>query len=601
MKVKIFLLGLVFAGVITSCNDYLDVESTSTLEGSVVYSSYSLAESAIDGILNPIGLDKSYRNRFIPFYGKNTDCEWSPNSSSDDAKAQLCNYNTAATNTQMNVSSKNQYEYSYMGIERANLAIEGLREYGDVENNADMAYLLGRALTYRAFYYADLLKTYGDVPARFEPVTTETTSIAKTDRSVIYTQLLADLKEAEDYVDWPNASDYTTSTEDINKAFVKAFRARLAMNAGGSSAHPSSMTEATSDYTISSSLDHDEMLQIAYSECKDVIAYMGDLDSDYEGIFERNCGDDLTAGIETLWEIPFKSSRGQMLKYFAIPHKSADQYINTSGQGGSFGAVPTVYYDFDSKDLRRDVSVVPWSWDQADDDGNAAQVLSSLSKFYFGKYRYEWMTHDITNNDDGVDPIYMRLAEVYLIAAECANEIDGPSTAGEYLKAVRKRAFSSDDQQEKVEDYVNALTTQDAMFDAIVDEYEYEFTGEHIRKQCLIRWNLLADKLSEAKEKMTALQNHTGIYAALNEYVYYSTDEDGETLDYYGLDWGETEDKSNEYTDSKHWIDPDDPTLEADDIESLCYYEDVNARQFWPIWQVVVDASNGVIVNSYGY
>ena len=65
------------------------------------------------------------------------------------------------------------YAMMYTGIERANLCIRGLRNFGDIENNEDMAYLLGEALTLRAVYYADLIKSWGDVPARFEPTTPE--------------------------------------------------------------------------------------------------------------------------------------------------------------------------------------------------------------------------------------------------------------------------------------------------------------------------------------------------------------------------------------------------------------------------------------------
>ena len=45
-----------------------------------------------------------------------------------------------------------------------------------------MGQLLGAALTYRAIYYADLMKAWGDVPARFEPITSETLYIAKSSR-----------------------------------------------------------------------------------------------------------------------------------------------------------------------------------------------------------------------------------------------------------------------------------------------------------------------------------------------------------------------------------------------------------------------------------
>jgi len=45
-----------------------------------------------------------------------------------------------------------------------------------------MGQLLGEALTYRAIFYADLLKAWDDVVARFEPVSGTTIYLPKSDR-----------------------------------------------------------------------------------------------------------------------------------------------------------------------------------------------------------------------------------------------------------------------------------------------------------------------------------------------------------------------------------------------------------------------------------
>ena len=81
-----------------------------------------------------------------------------------------------------------------------------------------------------------------------------------------------------------------------------------------------------------------------------------------------------------------------------------------------------------------------------------------------------------SQNDDGVNKIYMRYAEILLMAAEAANEVEGPASAAPYLKQLRNRAFAAADRPVKVENYVNALTSKQAMFNAIVDEHKYEFT-----------------------------------------------------------------------------------------------------------------------------
>jgi hypothetical protein len=203
-----------------------------------------------------------------------------------------------------------------------------------------------------------------------------------------------------------------------------------------------------------------------------------------------------------------------------------------------------------------------------------------------------------SSNDDGVNKMYMRYAEVLLMAAETANELEGPAAAAPYLKEIRKRAFSAVDWSVKVDAYVDALGTKEAMFNAIVDEHKFEFCGEFERKQALIRWNLLKTKLDEAKAKMYALRDRSGEYADVPEKLYYETDVDGESLVIYGLNRGESEDKTAEFDFNTIYVSPEN--LNDAKIESI-YTQDPNTRQFWPIWQVFIDGSNGMLVNDYGY
>ena len=190
----------------------------------------------------------------------------------------------------------------------------------------------------------------------------------------------------------------------------------------------------------------------------------------------------------------------------------------------------------------------------------------------------------------------MRYAEILLIAAEAANELQGPSAAAPYLKELRMRAFPSSLHPTKVDAYVNALTSSQAMFEAIVDEHKFEFTGEMERKQALIRWNLLGANLAEAKAKLQRLKNREGEYVNVPTTLYYKYEADGETLDIYGLNEGETQDPGQEYS-AFSWN-----SFDQNAINTL-YKEGVNpdTRQFWPIWQVFIDGSNGKLVNDYGY
>ncbi|GET20280.1 putative outer membrane starch-binding protein [Prolixibacter denitrificans] len=597
MKNLIYIIAIFLAGAVTSCSkDYLDAPTKSSLDESVIFSTYDLAKSAVDGIKIDFGETDSYRGRFLPWYGMNTDIEWYNSSEKyPDGKADLCVYAATPTNSQMN-KTRNAWAKMYEGIERANMCIKGIKTYGDPQPGNDMGQLLGEALTLRAVYYSDLLKAWGDVPARFEPITTATLYLPKTSRDSIYKKLIADLGEAEKLVAWPNESSATSDVEHVSKAFVKGFRARLCMVASGYSQYPDGIHRSTDP-----DLSVDKMYTLALQECQDVInSGTVHLQPSFETVFKNNCNDVITAGNESLWEIPFADGRGRMLFTFAVRHKSADQFTGQP-KGGQAGPLPYMYYDYNGQDTRRDVTCVPYYWGMADPNtGIAQQELSDIDTWYFGKYRYEWMTNRrvTSTNDDGVNKIYMRYAEVILMAAEAANELNGPSAAAPYLKMIRERAFPQSEWTDEVDNYIAGLTTKDAMFNAIVKENKLEFTGEMIRKQSLIRWNLLDTKLNEAKAKMYNLRARTGEYADVPSEIYYDYADDGVTLKMYGLNRGETQDKSGDYAYHTSWADPSN--LVDSKVESI-YAQDPDQHQFWPIWQVFIDASNGKLTNDYGY
>ncbi len=595
---KIVLLLVIIMGLFSSCqnisDNYLDAPAKSSLDASVIFSNTALAKGAVDGIKIPFAETNSYRGRFLAWYGFNTDTEWYNSSeSTTDDKPDLCNYDAKPNNSQMNTTN-NVWAMMYSGIERANICIEGLRKYGNPTPGSDLGQLLGEALTLRAIYYADLIKTWGDVPSRFEPITTANLYLPKSSRDGIYKQLIKDLGEASTLVPWPNGSPATSTVERINKAFVKGLRAKLALVASGYQQYPDGVRRTTdADLSVAT------MYKLALDETRSVIqsgsAY---LEPSYETFWKKYNQEDLKAGGEALWELPFADGRGRMLFTFAVYHTSIDQFqANGTKKGGVAGPLPNVFYDYDQTDSRRNVTCIPYKYGTASSAGIAQQSLGTLNTWYFGKYRYEWMNRFVTStNDDGVNYIYMRYAEVVLMAAEAANEIEGPAAAAPYLKQLRRRAFDASVQAQKVDNYVDALTTKQAMFNAIVDEHKFEFTGEMQRKQALIRWNLLKTKLDEAKVKMSNLALRAGDYTTVPTNLYYKYQADNVTLNIYGLNRGETT-PGVDYSGPVSWN-----SLVDTKINSL-YKLGVNPdnRQFWPIWQVFLDASNGKLVNDYGF
>lgn len=603
--IKLSIMSLSLAGLVTSCD--MDAPSISSLDASSVFSTYSLAEAEVMSIHVSFGETNSYRGRFLPFYGVSTDVETMSGSQPSaanptEAKQALYNYNTTADNSQMNTAN-NAYAKFYEGIERANLAIEGIREHGDIENNRDLRHLLGEALTLRAVVYNDLIKAWGDVPARFVPNNNENIYMGRTNKDSIYKALLADLKEAEEYCYWPNESSITKSTERVSKAFVKGLRARIALYAGGYALRGDGFRRSNDP-----DLAPEKMYQIAKEECEAIIAQGCNTLGAFKDNFTKLCQDNVTAGGESLWEIPFSEGRGRVLYTWGVKHNANDQYTKQA-QGGVNGPLPYLYYDYDADDVRRDVTCVPYDWSKELVNGKAVQQLRGIHKWCFGKLRYEWMNRIVTStNDDGVNWQYMRLADVYLMAAEAENALGNTSAAWNYMEPVLSRALPA----AKVAALKTKYTvSQSAFFDGIVEQRAFEFAGEALRKQDLIRWGIIDQKMEEAKAKLTALANRTGAYAGLPDKIYYFTSPtDGETLITYGLERGETEDGSNawktamkaQYGDnieinSKSWFVSDGKNNLTDDYINGLYVVTPSTHSLWPIWRVFIDSSNGMLNN----
>lgn len=600
MKAKnnYIILFIALATLAGSCKKTLDAPAKSSLEASVIFSTQSLAEGAITGILNIFGEQNGHRGRYIAFYGTNTDSEViSSIKTVNDEKSLLANYNTNVNNGQMNTATGtaiNVWGVLYTGIERANLAIDGLKTYGNVESNAQMAQLLGEALTLRAVMYVELIKAWGDVPARFKPITGETLYQPRADRDVIYKQLLADLAEASGYLAWPNETSRTSSVEHVNKAFAKGLRARIALMAGGYALRQDKMVRLSND----PELERSKMYGIAKQECLDIILRPGTqkLASSFETVFKNLCQEVVTAGQESMWEIPFATTRGRVIFDLGVNHAKKDKYTDQP-KGGTVIANPVMWYEFEKQDTRRNVSITPYGWDSDGTPSTAYQVISNLNKMYLGKYRYEWMTRRVTNaNDDGVNFMYMRYADILLMAAEAINELDGPVTAAPYLKQVRERAYPGN--ATMVATYMTTVSaSKETFFNAIVKERQLEFVGEMLRKNDLIRWNLLDTKLAENKAKLEQLENRQGIYANLPTKVYYTLN--GENLDIYGLNFGDTDavGAAGGYTANKAWKMSSDG--EPVTFWDALYRNQPSKQPYWPIWQVFLDASNGMLNNNF--
>ena len=610
MKKILYILSTAIIAVFAcSCEKFLDSESPSSFDSAAVFSNYSLAESQMFSALQSLGETNSYRGRYLSWIGLNSDIEWYNTFKVNDEKYQIAGYTQLPNNQQLNLDN-GPFAKMYEAIERLNLCIEGINAYGNPEGNTQMAALLAEALTLRAMIYYDLVKAWGDVPARFAPTSSATIYVKKESRDVIFNQLLSDLEEAIPHLAYPGKSAVTSRTDRVNKMFAQGLYARIALMASGYAIRPDDGMVGTGDPgTVRLSSDEKLQKSVLYPKALEYLREAINSGSaslqDYETLWRNQSnGDNLVAGpgYETLFVIPFSDGRGRWNYTFAV-RSEGSKYAGGANvtRGGDAGPVPTMWFRYDPKDIRRDLTCVNWRWNSDDE-----KDLPGIQKWYFGKYRFEWMEKNAYTggNDDGVKPLVMRYADILLMAAEIANEQGELQEAKDYLLQIRNRAFPSN--PDIAEDYVGKINSKDAMFNAIVDERALEFCGEMTRKFDLVRWNLLKQKMDESIAEMKDLRNLSGKFSAINGLdgdVYYQAS--GDNITVWGLTGEATKPKGNwekksgyitKIVDSKGA----DTGLYDALVEGLYSYDPVQ-HTFWPIYNTTMINSQGNIKNDYGY
>jgi len=610
MKKKVLYTIFAIAAVATlpSCEAILDQESPSTFSESTVFANAGLAEGTLYGVVEAFSETNCYRGRFLPWYGFNTDIEWyngyGATSKAYDNKNEIASYGITTNNSQMNLSN-GPYNIMYTAIERANLIIEGVNKYGDLKNDPDICQILGEALTLRAMIYYDLIKAWGDVPARFTPVSVDEMYVAKSSRDVIFKQILSDLDLAIGYLYLPGESNFTAKTTRINKLFAEGLYARIALTAAGYALRPDDGCVGTGDAgSVRLSSDSEMAASVLYPKAlaylKDVIASgKASLTSDYETLWRGFNSFDTNAGNEILYSIPFGDGRGRWNYTFAIKNEGATINGTAFSQGGVAGPTPGMWFKYGDNDVRRDVTCANYSWEKSGDI-----TPSGIAKWYFGKYRFEWMDNNpyTGGNDDGIKPVVMRYSDILLMAAEIENELNGPTAdAKDWFLQVRSRAYKG--HEDEAEAYVNSLGSKEDVFNAIVDERALEFCGEFLRKADLIRWNKLSEKLDEAKADMYDIREMKGDFSYLSGKLYWRVGSDNESVQIYGLGKNEQVAPDGDWEVIENYVKYDDSKksdLFAEKIENI-YLNTPEQYMYWPIFDNTVSNSQGYIVNDYAY
>jgi len=517
-KRAVLILILATGFCLSSCKKYLSPEPVSSFDAGIVFGNAINAKAALMGAYMAMAGDAAYGLFTSYQFVYDDDAIMGGGAGLDVARRQQAHYTLNASNGEI-LTTYNQF---YMGIERANNCIyyiPKMAQYKEDGISGELKRMHGEALVLRAQYYFELIRIFGDVPEQRVPTAfIGSPFLGRTHRDSILTHIIADLDSAKTLLPWRTE---VAQDERFTKGTAMALRARLALTRGGYALRGNGQIERAADYS--------DYYQIARAECDTLMKRRDQhtLVQEYASIFK-----DVINAHKPV------DPRGELMMQVAtaLGNSASDSRIGIAsgtrinGVGGPFGpALPTYFYLFDSTDVRRDVTLVPYQIVlDVYGRGNASHSI------YDGKFRRDWVSNPSFYFSSGVttgtNPVtftpasnaslttmqlnwpLIRFSDVLLMFAEADNELhNGPSAeAQEAFREVSLRAHSGNST------LVPAVPTdKDGFFKLLVKERALEFGGEGIRKYDLIRWNLLGVALAETKENLvrmaagTAMQSYS--------------------------------------------------------------------------------------------
>ena len=527
MKInKIFVAVMATIGL-TSCNDWLDMEAYKSDDTEFAFQNETNADLFVQGCYRGIVPGDFYYQMGMGD-GVMHSCE---DATTNNSKYNICNYKYDATTP---TTLTGVYNEEYGAIEQANIAIKNLSEMAESNKRNSM---LGEALCLRAFGYLNLIRVYGDVPARWLPMDdisdkNEALYPKRTSRDEIYDKIIADLQQAVDYLPWFSESGYAT-TERFTKQAAYALLARTALYAGGYSLRWNLETNDVNTMQVKRCDDAErvkELYQIADNACKAVI-------NKGENYLVKAANG--KSGYENLWynfdQRNLTAVNSEMLlslaQYGSETNSKFQIYAHPGSRGGTFGSrkamqfiLPTYYLSFDKKDTRRDVNCTSYSiyfLNKGNSSDTWVDVGTTYSCIMSGKFRLSWCVEPQDASKRNLNIPILRYADVLLMYAEAENFLNnGPtSEAKNALKEVRERAGIAD---------MEIPSTQTAFDDALAQERKWEFATEFMLRTDLIRMGRLAKEIAQTKLEMKDLSDKRGAYANVATYRLYKFHKDAQ-------------------------------------------------------------------------
>lgn len=556
MKNRFLYIALYAAGILgaTSCSDYLETKSPSTVDADFVFSSTATAKAALEGA--KAAMHGAYSSHIFGdglYYAADiagSDIMRHPEGYAKQPgrhPAEAFYRNGTETGaygltSYMKEGTDGSYGYLFSVIGKCNAittAFEQKDNFEDMMSQSEpteLSQLYGEAVAIRATCYRELIKYFGDV--QFQS-TFGVAAGGLVSRDSIYDVCIEQLKKVEPHMYvLGTCPTYANNAKNYySRTYVDGLIGRMALEAGGyqtrrndikrvdGKGNPLTFEALGTDNqnaTYGRRSDWKNLYATAKEYFKKAIDNAGTAvfhetdprsedkngrvyNNPYQYFFQQLHDADATYADESIYEEPFtQGSSGNDPRPYSLgrPSNGGSKVAYPCKNYGQGRINPAFYYgDFDPKDLRRDVSCTVTG-----STGKGIEALIpftpgskqsaggiSCNKFDENRQPTVWTQ---AQRRSGINAPYMRLSEMYLGYAEACAATGDNAEAKTYLTKVRNRAFRTTDEA-NVEGFINK---EGSLLKAIIDERGFEFAGEGDRRFTLIRTGLLPEKIKEIKD-----------------------------------------------------------------------------------------------------
>ncbi len=342
--------------------------------------------------------------------------------------------------------------------------------------------VIAEAKVLRAYFYHNLILLWGDVPLWTDELDVDVMpNLPRSPKSDVVKQIYDDLNTAI-----PHLPD-SYSSEDLGRITswaAKSLWARISLLQGD---YETAYIQAKD---VIDNSPHELLLNYAdvfdwHNEFNSELIFVTPKQQDCQGSTIHTCVSPQLNKERVTFDPLFESGQ-TALRPDGVRVSSSESLFQGFGNFVSFNSYINSFEDGDTR-----VSMVSWNSLQVRNEKTGKERTVSLKGIGKSKhYILKWMAFDEPNKNGGRDIHHIRLAELYLILAEAANEKDLPDEAIAALNNIRKRAFGDD-----MHNYTNTdaasqyyLADKNAIKEAIINENKWELGAEGVRRWYLIHW-----------------------------------------------------------------------------------------------------------------